>query len=399
MKDATGGKLTGERSEFFFLFQLKKNPCFFLPSDLTSRIFPPIPEPPPPPPTHTKNSKRNKTEDSWRKSHQWVGLTRKHAAATAGDVVVAEAFKKHCTNAPDPDLGGAWRSCFSDEHYFPTLLAIGGWDSETVRGVFCFFSPPLRGRKRERDGEREKQLTFVSFSLFLSRLFFFLLDETKKKKRQRRRQDCEGDMTHTVWCRGWHCVGDLKLHPKTYHLKDLSSASSSSKSGGGSGGGGDDSDNDGDKSSSSSSSKRSRKSSHSPSSPALDASKFLRSLRRAPPVSLDAEPGPRCEDDAAAVAAGRLLSPVGALVARARGGKVAPPPPSSRPSSSSSSSLSHSHRRHAAPSNPSEDPAALVGGRCSLFARKFKDDVRWRVGRGVVALAAEDELEAFPATS
>ena len=102
---------------------------------------------------------------------------------------------------------------------------------------------------------------------------------------------------------------------------------------------------------------------------------------------------------AAAVAAGRLLSPVGALVARARGGKVAPPPPSSRPSSSSSSSLSHSHRRHAAPSNPSEDPAALVGGRCSLFARKFKDDVRWRVGRGVVALAAEDELEAFPATS
>jgi hypothetical protein len=84
-------------------------------------------------PAKTKNKKQQQTEASWRKSHQWVGLTRKHAAATAADTVVAEAFKRHCTNAPDPDLGGAWRSCFSDEHYFPTLLAIGGWDSETVR--------------------------------------------------------------------------------------------------------------------------------------------------------------------------------------------------------------------------------------------------------------------------
>lgn len=189
-------------------------------------------------------------------------------------------------------------------------------------------------------------------------------------------------MTHTVWCRGWHCVGDLKLHPKTYHLKDLSSAASSSSKTGG-----DDSDADDEKSSSK---RTGRKGSpHPPSSPALDAAKFLRSLRRAPPVSLDADPGPRCEDDAAAAAAGRLLSPVGALVARARGGKVVP--------SSHSSSHSHSsHHRH----NPSgSDPAALVGGRCSLFARKFKDDVRWRVRRGVVALAAEDELEAFPAVT
>ena len=97
------------------------------------------------------------TEASWRKSHQWVGLTRKHAAATAADAVVAEAFKKHCTNAPDPDLGGAWRSCFSDEHYFPTLLAIGGWDSETVRRRFFFlaFSFPFFEVERERQKERE----------------------------------------------------------------------------------------------------------------------------------------------------------------------------------------------------------------------------------------------------
>jgi hypothetical protein len=93
-------------------------------------------------------------EDSWRKSHQWVGLTRKHAAATASDTVVADAFKKHCTNAPDPDLGGAWRSCFSDEHYFPTLLAIGGWDDETVRR------------------ERERKFLFEFFSL----KFFFLAE-------------------------------------------------------------------------------------------------------------------------------------------------------------------------------------------------------------------------------
>lgn len=47
-------------------------------------------------------------------------------------------------------------------------------------------------------------------------------------------------MTHTVWCRGWHCVGDLKLHPKTYHLSDLSSAAAAaSRSDGGDDGGGD----------------------------------------------------------------------------------------------------------------------------------------------------------------
>lgn len=172
-------------------------------------------------------------------------------------------------------------------------------------------------------------------------------------------------MTHTVWCRGWHCVGDLKLHPKTYHLSDLSSAASKSSGGGDDGDGGP--------------TPKYR------SSPALDAANFLRSLRRAPPVSLDAEPGQRCEDDAAAAAAGRLLSPVAALVARARGGEVV----------DASHSHSHSSRHHSSASKPS-DPAALVGGRCSLFARKFKDDVRWRVRRGVVALAAEDELEAFP---
>lgn len=101
-----------------------------------------------------------RTENSWRKSHQWVGLTRKHAAATAADTLVAEAFKKHCTNAPDPDLGGAWRSCFSDEHYFPTLLAIGEWDSETVRFLLLLFLVDFVFLSRGRPGSKRKETHF-----------------------------------------------------------------------------------------------------------------------------------------------------------------------------------------------------------------------------------------------
>lgn len=161
MKDATGGKLTGEREKervfFFFFFNF---PSFSsLPSESSHLFALSLSDPGK---FLHKNTTTKSTEDSWRKSHQWVGLTRKHAAATAADAVVAEAFKRHCTNAPDPDLGGAWRSCFSDEHYFPTLLAIGGWDSETVRRFF--FSFHLREVERQR--EREKN----SLS-YLSRLF------------------------------------------------------------------------------------------------------------------------------------------------------------------------------------------------------------------------------------
>ena len=197
------------------------------------------------------------TADKWRKSHQWIGLTRKHAAAVAADEAVAAAFRAHCTNAPDADLGGAWRSCFSDEHYFPVVLALAGWDAET---------------------------------------------------------DCEGDMTHTIWCRGWHCVGDAKLHPKT----------------------------------------------HAPAEVATPHS--LQMLRRSTPVSIGAEPGPSCADTAAAAAAGRLLARA-RDVASAR----APPPPRG------------------------DDAASLVGGRCSLFARKFKADAAAGVAAAVVSVCDEDE--------
>ena len=198
------------------------------------------------------------TADKWRKSHQWIGLTRKHAAAVAHDDIVAAAFRAHCTNAPDPDLGGAWRSCFSDEHYFPVVLAMAGLDGET---------------------------------------------------------DCEGDMTHTVWCRGWHCVGDAKLHPKTHAAADVG------RDGG-----------------------------------------LLRSLRRSPPVSIGAEPGPPCADGAATAAAGRLLARAGDVGA----GRAAAPVAAA-------------------------DPAALVGGRCSLFARKFKADSADAAAASVAAVCEGDE--------
>jgi len=258
------------------------------------------------------------TEETWRKSHQWVGLTRKHATAAARDTVVADAFKKHCTNAPDPDLGGAWRSCFSDEHYFPTLLAIGGWDGET---------------------------------------------------------DCEGDMTHTVWCRGWHCVGDAKLHPRTYHAGDFDEFSTSKSIPKEEEEEGDEKVEDENGEEKRKKEKKRQQSNSPPATPAAAAA-FLRSLRRAPPVSIGADPREPCSDDAAAEAAGTLLSPVSALAARARGGTVA--------------ASEHSQNRRRRHRSSSDDPAALLGGRCSLFARKFKVDVADRVKRGVVALSVED---------
>lgn len=38
-----------------------------------------------------------------------------------------QVFEQHCTNAWDEDRG-SWRSCFSDEHYFATVLATKGLD-------------------------------------------------------------------------------------------------------------------------------------------------------------------------------------------------------------------------------------------------------------------------------
>jgi hypothetical protein len=190
------------------------------------------------------------TVDKWRKSHQWVGLTRRHARAVADDTEIAAAFEKHCTNAMDPDRG-VWRSCFSDEHYFATLLALKGWGGGP--------GPT----------------------------------------------DCEGDMTHTVWCRGGGCEGDAKLHPKHYNASETSEAT-------------------------------------------------LLAIRRA-----GAAPGADCTDGDAAAAAGGLLVPAGRLGGK-RGGACG------------------------------AGGAALMHGRCSLFARKFNGDVAGEVKGAVGALTARD---------
>lgn len=63
----------------------------------------------------------------WRKSSQWVALTRKHAALLAWEERAASVFAAEC---------GGWcktcnRQCISDEHYFPTVLASEGAAMET----------------------------------------------------------------------------------------------------------------------------------------------------------------------------------------------------------------------------------------------------------------------------
>lgn len=67
---------------------------------------------------------------AWRKSSQWVTLTRPHAARLAADTDIAATFAEFCVNGYDPDLG-APRYCHSDEHYIPSALAAWGLEGET----------------------------------------------------------------------------------------------------------------------------------------------------------------------------------------------------------------------------------------------------------------------------
>eukprot|EP00884_Botryococcus_braunii_P000625 jgi/Botrbrau1/10563/Bobra.0343s0011.1 len=67
-------------------------------------------------------------EHHWRKSSQWWALSRKHAEAIVEDVLIDQSFRKHCYSTIEE---GWWRDCFSDEHYFASLLAAQGRDNET----------------------------------------------------------------------------------------------------------------------------------------------------------------------------------------------------------------------------------------------------------------------------
>ncbi len=45
---------------------------------------------------------------------------------------MAQAFEEHCWNGPDPRGPEGWRSCYCDEHYFPTLLAINRMEEVSI---------------------------------------------------------------------------------------------------------------------------------------------------------------------------------------------------------------------------------------------------------------------------
>ncbi|KAK9789383.1 hypothetical protein WJX73_006397 [Symbiochloris irregularis] len=69
----------------------------------------------------------------WRKSAQWIALTRPHAQAVHEDEHVKPRFKEHCwIDVENWRKGWQVRSfCVADEHYIPTLLAMKGLDNET----------------------------------------------------------------------------------------------------------------------------------------------------------------------------------------------------------------------------------------------------------------------------
>lgn len=67
---------------------------------------------------------------TWRKSWQWVALTRSHASLVMRDTEVDSIFRMLCRARWDHDWCD-FRVCYSDEHYIPTLLAIHGLDNET----------------------------------------------------------------------------------------------------------------------------------------------------------------------------------------------------------------------------------------------------------------------------
>jgi hypothetical protein len=70
----------------------------------------------------------------WRKSPQWMTLTREHAKMALEDHEVYRMFERHCWSAWDDEHSRWHRECFSDEHYFATLLATFEKDSEGICG-------------------------------------------------------------------------------------------------------------------------------------------------------------------------------------------------------------------------------------------------------------------------
>ena len=74
----------------------------------------------------------------WRKSPQWMSMIREHVGLVLNDEEVYRKFERHCWSAWDQQHQRWYRDCFSDEHYFATLLSVEERDEEGVcmaRGV------------------------------------------------------------------------------------------------------------------------------------------------------------------------------------------------------------------------------------------------------------------------
>ena len=61
------------------------------------------------------------TKELWRKTGQWIILTRKHAQLMADDGPVAAGFHRECQGEDH---------CLSSEHYPAVLLAVHGLEEE-----------------------------------------------------------------------------------------------------------------------------------------------------------------------------------------------------------------------------------------------------------------------------
>ena len=71
---------------------------------------------------------------SWRKSSQWWVLNRDHAVLASSEDRVAEEFERKCYQKfthRDPTVPSV-RSCYADEHYFATVLALRGQEHMTT---------------------------------------------------------------------------------------------------------------------------------------------------------------------------------------------------------------------------------------------------------------------------
>ena len=86
------------------------------------------------------------TWEIWRKSWQWVALTRSHANFAVRDTKIDAIFRTLCRPRWDHDWCD-FRVCYSDEHYISTLLAFHGLDNET----------DCRGELTDRDWSRVRK--------------------------------------------------------------------------------------------------------------------------------------------------------------------------------------------------------------------------------------------------